>query len=518
MSAISGYINTIRNAIYGEQVRGAIANALEACYSDVENPDLQSAAFLEAIEEAYENGVLDIVEVTQVSQMTNENIIYRYMGTQTGYTANTLYFHNGSAWVPIGSGVRNASTASLMTDTDAIYKYTGSESGYVTNALYYYNGTGWVLVSPKVETDKTLSQADEPADAETVGNLFQIAEKDITVNFPYDGYIVVSIPWGTNALGTSYEVSGWSSSELVPCGGCSAVTLLLTSLTDTQGLCFYDKNKTAISGYADRDNQGTQENTVPVPAGAEYFRVCIKNSDLPDFYAKLETTALTEISEVANEFDDVKGKTDAIADAFTGDDFIYADFISVDFWIKGGLIADKTNSNYGGIMHGQADPLWKVSGFVDCENYEHIVVTMQQLTTQSIFGLVFYDSNDSPVDSIVCPLGEQKLVPVEIEVPSDAKTFRVATRNDSIASFYAKVAIPFIDVNDLTGGGSFGSDMIAPLAGYEGEITVNVSDFDNTNLTDSEIIQQAIDFTSPFAKRTLVFDRDFLLSWKRNTP
>ena len=143
-SAISGYISQIQNAVYGEQVRSAIVSALEACYSDVENPDLQSAAFLEAINEAYESGILDITEVTQVSQMTNENIIYRYMGTQAGYTANTLYYYNGSAWVPIGSGVRTASTAAGMTDTSAIYKYTGSESGYVNGALYYNNGTAWV--------------------------------------------------------------------------------------------------------------------------------------------------------------------------------------------------------------------------------------------------------------------------------------------------------------------------------------------------------------------------------------
>lgn len=100
-SAISGYINQIQNAVYGEQVRSAIVSALEACYSDVENPDLQSEAFITAINEAYASGILDITEVTLVSQMTNENIIYRYMGTETGYIANTLYYYDGSAWVPI---------------------------------------------------------------------------------------------------------------------------------------------------------------------------------------------------------------------------------------------------------------------------------------------------------------------------------------------------------------------------------------------------------------------------------
>lgn len=167
MSAISQYITQIQNAVYGEQVRSAIINALQACYSDVENPNLQSAAFLTAINTAYASGILDIVEVTKVNQMTNENIIYRYMGTEAGYTADTLYYYNGTMWVPIGSGVRNASTASQMNDTGAIYKYTGSESGYITNALYYYNGTAWVLISPP--TDSTLQEEGKPADAYATG-------------------------------------------------------------------------------------------------------------------------------------------------------------------------------------------------------------------------------------------------------------------------------------------------------------------------------------------------------------
>lgn len=168
MSAISGYINQIQNAVHGEQVRSSIVNALLACYSDVENPDLQSAAFQAAIEAAYQDGILNIIEVTQVSQMTNENIIYRYMGTQAGYMANTLYYHNGTAWVPLGSGVLTASTAAQMTNTDAIYKYTGSETGYFTNTLYYYNGTAWVPIS--LPTDTTLTIAGRPADAAAVGS------------------------------------------------------------------------------------------------------------------------------------------------------------------------------------------------------------------------------------------------------------------------------------------------------------------------------------------------------------
>ena len=189
MSAISGYISTIQNAVYGEQVRTAIVNALLACYSDVENPDLQSAAFQTAIENAYEDGILDITTVTSFNDMTNQNIIYRYngtaagkqkglyyysalsnswvligseiqkvsllsqmtdvndiykyIGTESGMVQNSLYCHNGTSWVPIGSGLLTASTAAQMTNTEAIYKYTGNETGYVKNGLYYYSGTEW---------------------------------------------------------------------------------------------------------------------------------------------------------------------------------------------------------------------------------------------------------------------------------------------------------------------------------------------------------------------------------------
>ena len=39
---------------------------------------------------------------------------------------------------------RQAATAAAMTDQNAIYVYTGSETGYVAGNWYYYNGTAWV--------------------------------------------------------------------------------------------------------------------------------------------------------------------------------------------------------------------------------------------------------------------------------------------------------------------------------------------------------------------------------------
>lgn len=147
MSAISGFINQIRTAVYGEQVRGAIVSALEQCYSDVTNPSLQTAAFEEALNTAYAGGILDIQTVTRIADMTNEKIIYRYNGTEAGKNKG-LYFYSAitSAWVLIGSEIQEVNNVNQMTDQKAIYRYTGTAAGMVTNALYCYNGTAWTPI------------------------------------------------------------------------------------------------------------------------------------------------------------------------------------------------------------------------------------------------------------------------------------------------------------------------------------------------------------------------------------
>lgn len=171
MSAISNFINTIRTAVYGEQVRGAIANAIEQCYDDVSSPSLQTAAFKTALEEEYADGILDIQTVTQISAMTNQNIIYRYNGTEAGKQKGLYYYSAlSSSWVLIGSEIHSVSNSSLMTDTNAIYKYTGTQTGMVQNALYFHNGTSWVQIGKEVEVDNTLTQQGKPADAKATGD------------------------------------------------------------------------------------------------------------------------------------------------------------------------------------------------------------------------------------------------------------------------------------------------------------------------------------------------------------
>lgn len=77
----------------------------------------------------------------------------------------------------VGSPLQ-ASTISAMTNEEKIYVYTGNESGYTNGHWYYYNGTTWTdggaYNSVAIETDKTLSVEDMPADAKKTGDEINI--------------------------------------------------------------------------------------------------------------------------------------------------------------------------------------------------------------------------------------------------------------------------------------------------------------------------------------------------------
>lgn len=76
-----------------------------------------------------------------------------------------------------------ATTVAGMTDKTRVYVYQGSESGYTSGNWYYWNGSAWTsggtYNSAAVNTDKTLTQSDKPADSAIVGKEIGSLKEDL---------------------------------------------------------------------------------------------------------------------------------------------------------------------------------------------------------------------------------------------------------------------------------------------------------------------------------------------------
>lgn len=121
MSAISEDLAKIQSAIYGEEVRGAIYDAISQCYSDVSNPTLQTEAIEAAVQEKIDEGEMAALTIAD--------------GTVTG--------------------------AKLVDGTIPTAKIA---DGAITMAKLSND------IDLDIETDTTLSQPGVPADAKAVGD------------------------------------------------------------------------------------------------------------------------------------------------------------------------------------------------------------------------------------------------------------------------------------------------------------------------------------------------------------
>lgn len=76
-----------------------------------------------------------------------------------------------------------ANLAENMVEQNRVYVYTGSETGYTTGHWYYYDGSAWtdggVYNGSAVNTDMTLTQVGIPADAKATGDEISQIKEDL---------------------------------------------------------------------------------------------------------------------------------------------------------------------------------------------------------------------------------------------------------------------------------------------------------------------------------------------------
>lgn len=158
MADIQTYLDYILSKVYGKDVRQAIVDAINQCYTDATA------------------GITPVITTEQIAGGT------RFIVT-IGSVSTSFDVMNG-----ISPQVATAITASEMTDTDLIYIYTGSETGYANGDWYYYDGSEWQdggqYQSTAPAIDATLFYSGQAADAKATGD--KIKELNNGVNSVYE--------------------------------------------------------------------------------------------------------------------------------------------------------------------------------------------------------------------------------------------------------------------------------------------------------------------------------------------
>ena len=177
-----------------------------------------------------------------------------------------------------------ASTVADMTMQNRVYVYTGSETGYTAGHWYYWNGSAWadggVYNSNTVQVDPTLTISGAAADAQITGR-----NVNLTFNTISEKYINKNT--GVEASSGSYVSSDYIGVK-------TAVWLYSFCGNDNSGYAFYDEAKTPLSYGAIYPFNRTWTK-LTAPTGAKYFRATCGVNQASEFQIRLPVADAVDV-------------------------------------------------------------------------------------------------------------------------------------------------------------------------------------------------------------------------------
>ena len=267
---------------------------------DLETTDKSSlvAAINEAATTGSSGGGGQPIPITLASQMSDTDAIYLYLGSETGYDYGYIYVYLSNAWTKTtlyGKG-QDGQNGQNGTNGQDGYSPTASVTQTTTGATISItdaNGTTTASVTNGTATDAQVATYvdawldDHPEATTTVADgsvtqaklAFSAVEGVLSSNL-IDKTAITSARFSSvNGNVQSFQEGGsyyntWRMTDYIDVSDHIGEYI---SITNHNGYCFYNSNKTAISGSGESLSMtypaGKSTDPILIPAGAYYIRL-----------------------------------------------------------------------------------------------------------------------------------------------------------------------------------------------------------------------------------------------------
>lgn len=348
-----------------------------------------------------------------------------------------------------------AAEADEMIEQNRVYVYVGSETGYTYGHWYYYNGTEWAdggaYNGSAVNTDTTLTQSGMAADAKATGDeISQIKEdlSDIQTATAEDVGKALKVKTVTDGKVTEWEFgstgsgSGLTQSQKLAILNCFAHV----AWTDAQGQTYYDELEDVLFPPAELTSiSAVYVNSNPVYTDTDidtlkqYITVTAHYSDgtssavnaytlsgtltvgtsvLTVAYSEMTTTISVTVS--ATPKSDMNGWADGV---------MYTDIEVIE------------NSYYNGIGNPQNYNNWDRTGKIPCDGASTLVFKANGNGDVDKTYCWFFAQDETPLQKFDAPPLRDS--DVSVSVPTNAYYFGISGTRSQIAAQLTQGIYPY---------------------------------------------------------------------------
>lgn len=280
-----------------------------------------------------------------------------------------------------------ATTVAGMIDKTRVYVYQGSESGYTSGNWYYWNGSAWTsggtYNSAAVDTDKTLTQSDKPADSAVVGkeigSLKESLSNNISPNLfnPAVAKANVAISSGDGSEMNGF--SGWEATDYISVSKNDVLYFSSNGKpTPYSTGAFYDAQKKFTSGFGNPDDNNnitvTSDGYAKFSFNSKKEKLQIEKGSRTTYIPYGELKVKAEVDNVKEDAGNIKAEVSEVKAEVTKIQEDHTNIFNKDTVVKGAIFADS----------GYFDP-----SFTSWDTSDYIPVKPGMV--------IYFSSNEQPI-------------------------------------------------------------------------------------------------------------------------